>query len=155
MDPNDNRAGKIDDILRGLKPKNVTIPTKPAADKSDLMPGQWPRFCKKIFSLIPHADFKAGGIDAVLGALKPKATARSAPVDSQRPCERCGFDLTDLDPGYSDDNILCPSCREETNIGLPTSAPLAKSMLSFRLLSSLTIRYSLTYNLPRLYGMRI
>ena len=77
----------------------------------------------------PNLDFQPGGIDAVLATLKPKARKRSARPDAQNPCERCGFDLADMGPSYANENILCPSCRETTNIGLPNSAPLAKSML--------------------------
>lgn len=73
-------------------------------------------------------DYKPGNIDAILGSLKPKPSSR--PIDPTKlkiPCLRCQrFDLSDMDAGYAEVNQLCPSCRRETNTGLPTSPPMAE-----------------------------
>lgn len=79
--------------------------------------------------LISRTDFKPGGIDAILAQLKPKPSSRTIdPSTLKIPCSNCkAFDLADMPAYYSEMHTMCPSCRQKTNTGLPTSPPLAEN----------------------------
>ena len=81
--------------------------------------------------LIPRLDFKPGGIDAILAQLKPKPSTRKIdPSTLKIPCIHCkAFDLADMPSYYSEMHTMCPSCREKTNTGLPTSPPLVEKCI--------------------------
>jgi len=127
MAQQDHFSGGIDEILRQLKPSNVTVPLESPKEEEPLAG-------ESLISVLSHSypdfplDYKPGNIDAILDILQPKPSSRPIdPTKLKMPCLRCKrFDLSNMDAGYAEINQLCPTCRHETNTGLPTSPPMAE-----------------------------
>ena len=123
------KPGGIDDIIRSLKPKNVSIPPVPEKAPEPFQGEHIVSSGHVYCSLRVLADVESGGIDEILAQLQPKkGLATKAPTGLRIPCARCKtFDLADMDAEYHKIHSLCPSCRQATNTGLHTSPAMAEN----------------------------